>query len=34
MIGDATKRKVTGEMKFTFGKDGCDSNHEDFKATK
>jgi len=34
VIGDATKRKVTGDMKFTFGKDGCDSNVEVFKATK
>ena len=34
VIGDATRRKVTGDMKFTFGKDGCDSNHEVFKATK
>jgi len=34
VIGDATKRKVTGDMKFTFGKDGCDSNVEFFKATK
>ncbi|MDX6588312.1 MAG: hypothetical protein QOI31_2785 [Solirubrobacterales bacterium] len=34
VIGDATKNKVTGDMKFTFGKDGCESNHETFKATK
>ena len=33
VIGDATKHKVTGDMKFTFGKDGCDSNVEVFKAT-
>lgn len=34
VVGDATRRKVTGDMKFTFGKDGCDSNVEAFKATR
>ncbi len=34
VIGDATRNKVTGHMKFIFGKDGCDSNVEVFKATR
>jgi len=34
VVGEATRRKVTGDMKFTFGKDGCKSNVDDFKATR
>ena len=34
VVGEATRRKVTGDMKFTFGKDGCESNVDDFKATR
>ncbi len=33
-MANATKRKVTGTMKFTYGKDGCESDKVEFKATK
>lgn len=34
VLGDATRNKVTGTMRYTFGKDGCDSETVDFKATR
>ena len=34
VIGTATRRKVTGDMKFTFGKTGCESEKVEFKATR
>ncbi len=34
VIGEATKNKVTGKAKFTFGKDGCETDVLEFKATK
>jgi hypothetical protein len=33
VAGFASKSKITGTMSFTFGKDGCDSDKLNFKAT-
>ena len=32
VVGDVGRRKVTGTVKFTFGKTGCQTEKEEFKA--
>ena len=34
VVGDATRNKVTGKMKFTYGKTGCQTEKLEFKATR
>lgn len=34
VVGDVTRRKVTGIMRFTFGKDGCKTRRTEFKARR
>lgn len=34
VVGDAERRKVTGEIKFTYGKTGCQTEKVEFKAVK
>ena len=34
VVGDATRNKVTGDMKFTYGKTGCTTEKTAFKATR